>query len=132
MDPGMNSESELFCAYREWHRLAQAETKAIQSRNWSLLSDCHLAIRDYQSLVCRLTQETRAEWRRAGCNLAEKEHNLRVLVSQLLELTRQNHSQLQTTLAIARQKLDQLGQAGKNLKRLRRTYGCVPICGRAA
>ena len=93
----MNTENELFCAYREWHRLAQAETKAIQTRNWNLLSDCHLAIRDYQTVVSRLTQETRAEWRRAGCNLAEKENNLRVHVSGLLELTRQNHSRLQTS-----------------------------------
>ena len=68
----MNAESELLRAYREWRRLAQAETKAIQTRNWSLLSDCHLAIRDYRSLVSRLTQETRTEWQRAGCNLADK------------------------------------------------------------
>jgi hypothetical protein len=128
----MNTENELFCAYREWHRLAQAETKAIQTRNWNLLSDCHLAIRDYQTVVSRLTQETRAEWRRAGCNLAEKENNLRVHVSGLLELTRQNHSRLQTTFAQARKKLEQLGEAGKNLKRLRRTYGCVAVRGRAA
>ena len=32
----MNAESELFHAYREWHRLARAETKAIQTRNWKL------------------------------------------------------------------------------------------------
>lgn len=126
----MNAESELLRAYREWRRLAQAEAKAIQTRNWSLLSDCHLAIRDYQSLVGKLTQEARAEWRRAGCNLAEKDQNLRVLVSDLLDLTRQNHSRLQATLARTRDKLDQLGEAGKNLKRLRRAYGCVPVCGR--
>jgi hypothetical protein len=125
----MNAESELLRAYREWRRLAQAEAKAIQTRNWNLLSDCHLAIQDYQSLVRTLTQETRAEWRLAGCNLAEKEQNLRVLVSDLLELTRQNHSRLQSTLARTRDKLDQLGEAGKNLKRLRRAYGGLPVCG---
>ena len=65
----------------------------------------------------------------AGCNLAEKEQNLRVLVSDLLELTRQNHSRLQSTLARTRDKLDQLGEAGKNLKRLRRAYGGLPVCG---
>lgn len=128
----MSAESELLRAYREWRRLVQAETKAIQTRNWNLLSDCHLAIRDYQSLVGRLTQETRAEWRRAGGNLAEREQNLRVLVSDLLELTRQNQNRLQISVAHARQKLDQLGEAGKNLKRLRRSYGGLPVCGRAA
>jgi hypothetical protein len=125
----MNAESELLRAYREWRRLAQAEAKAIQTRNWNLLSDCHLAIQDYQSLVRTLTEETRAEWRLAGCNLAEKEQNLRVLVADLLELTRQNHSRMQASLARARDKLDQLGEAGNNLKRLRRAYGGLAVCG---
>ncbi len=71
--PGMSAETELLRAYREWHRLAQAETKAIQTRNWALLTDCHLAIKDFQLMVGKLTQETREEWRRTGCNLAEKE-----------------------------------------------------------
>jgi len=128
----MNTEAELLHAYREWRRLAQAEAKAIQTRNWSLLSDCHLAIQDYQSLVSRLTEEVRSEWRLAGCNLAEKEQNLRVLVSDLLELTRQNHGRMQSTLARTRDKLDQLGEAGKNLRRLRRVYGGVAMCGHPA
>ena len=68
----MNAEAELLRAYREWHRLARTESKAIQTRNWTLLSDCHLAIKDYQSLVKKLTQVARADWQRAGCDLAEK------------------------------------------------------------
>jgi hypothetical protein len=55
----MNAESELLRAYREWRRLALAETKAIQTRNWRLLADCHLVIRDYQSLVSTLTRAAR-------------------------------------------------------------------------
>lgn len=127
----MNAESELLRAYREWRRLAQAETKAIQTRNWNLLSDCHLAICDYQSVVCGLTQETRAEWRRTGCDLETKEKNLRVTVSSLLDITRQNQNLLQATIARTRIQLDNLGEAGKNLKRLRSTYGYVPASGRA-
>lgn len=127
----MNAEGELLRAYREWRRLAQAETKAIQTRNWNLLSDCHLAIRDFQSIVCGLTQETRAEWRRAGCDLEAKEKNLRVAVSSLLDITRQNQNLLQAAIARTRIQLDNLGEAGKNLKRLRSTYGQVPVGGRA-
>lgn len=126
----MNAENELLHAYSEWRRLAQAETKAIQTRNWNLLSDCHLAIRDYQTLVGRLTSDTRAEWRNAGCNLDEKEQNLRVVVSGLIDITRQNQDLLQATIARTRIQLEQLGEAGKNLKRLRASYGCVPSCGR--
>ena len=127
----MNAESELLRAYREWHRLAQAETKAIQTRNWSLLTDCHLAIKDYQIMVARLTQEARVEWQRTGCNVAEKEKNLQVLISDLLDITRQNQGRLQTALAKAREQIDQLGEAGKNLKRLQRSYGMVSARSRA-
>jgi hypothetical protein len=123
----MNAESELLRAYREWHRLARAETRAIETRNWSLLSDCHLAIRDYQGIVARLTQEARTEWRQAGCNLAEKEKNLRILVSELIDITRQNQERLQSSLVTARQQLQQLGQAGSNLKRIHRSYGLVSM-----
>jgi hypothetical protein len=126
----MNAESELLRAYREWRRLAQAETKAIQTRNWSLLSDCHLAIQDYQSVVGGLTRATRAEWQRAGLDLSEKERNLKVLVADLMDVTRQNHALLQATLARARHQLGQLGEAGKNLRRLRRAYGCIPTSRR--
>jgi hypothetical protein len=128
----MNAESELLRAYREWRRLALAEAKAIQTRNWSLLSDCHTAIKDYQLLVGRLTQEARAEWRRSGCNLPEKEQNLRVLVSELLDLTRKNQNRMHSNLAQAREKLDQLGDVGRNLKRLRRAYGGMVVCARGA
>ena len=128
----MNAESELLRAYREWHRLAHAETKAIQTRNWNLLSDCHTAIKDYQIMVGRLTQETRSEWRRTGCNLVEKEKNLQVLLSGLIDLTRQNQGQLQTTVAAARKQIDQLGEAGTNLRRLQRSYGFVTMGSRPA
>lgn len=128
----MNAESELFRAYREWHRLAQAETKAIKTRNWNLLNDCHQAIRDFQTMVGGLTLEARGEWRRAGCDLAEKERNVHVLVAQLIDLTRDNQSLLQSTMETARHRLDGLGEAGKNLKQLQRTYGSAPVRSRAA
>jgi hypothetical protein len=128
----MNAESELIYAYREWLRLARAETKAIQTRNWDLLSDCHLAIKDFQAHITGLTPEVRAEWQRTGCNAAEKEKNLKVFASELIELTRTNQSLLQATLRNARKQLDHLGEAGRNLKLLQRSYGLVPAWSRAS
>lgn len=128
----MNTESELFRAYREWRRLALAETKAIQTRNWSLLTDCHLAIRDYQSLVSTLTRAVRGEWHRAGSLVPDREQSLKGLVSDLMEITRQNQALLRSTVARARCQLNELGEAGRNLKRLRRAYGSLPACGRLA
>jgi len=128
----MKAEGELFHAYREWHRLAQAETKAIQTCNWDLLSDCHLAIQDFQAHISSLTLEARAEWRQTGCNLAEKEANLSVLVSELVDLTRRNQALLKSSSGKARDQLDQLGEAGRNLHLLHRSYGLVPAWSRAA
>jgi hypothetical protein len=127
----MNAEAELLRAYREWRRLLQAEAKAIQTRNWELLSDCHLAIRDYQGLVTGLTQATRAEWQRTGGGAAPQEHQLRAQVSDLIDLTRNNQRLLQATRAAARQQLERLGEAGKNLRQLRRAYGYLSTGSRA-
>ena len=125
-------KNELFSAYREWHRLAQAETKAIQTRNWNLLSDCHLAIKDFQAHVAGLTREARAEWQRTGCNLARKEANLRVYVTELMELARHNHSLLQATRQRRPQPARSTGEAGKNLKQIRRSYGLFAAGSRVA
>jgi len=119
----MNAEAELFHAFREWRRLAEAEGKAIQQRNWRLLADCQLAIRDFQTVVSRLTPTARAEWSRAGSDLAQKEKALQLFMGELLVITQRNQSLLQSARTTARQRLDQLGEIGRNLKRLQRTYG---------
>jgi len=121
----MNAESELLRAYREWRRLALAETKAIQTRNWRLLADCHLVIRDYQSLVSTLTRAPRTEWQSAGCDLAQKEANLKIMVSDLMEITRNNHVLLQAARGRVSRQLDELGAVGGNLKRIGRAYGQI-------
>jgi hypothetical protein len=127
----MNAEAELLRAYREWRRLVQAEAKAILTRNWELLADCHRAILNYQGLVPGLTQATRAEWQRAGDDAAPKEHQLRTQVADLIELTRNNHRLLQAALDAGRQQLYRLGEAGKNLRQLRRAYGHFSTGSRA-
>ena len=118
----MNAERELLHAYTEWRRLAEAESKAIQSRNWTLLADCQHAIQDFQKHVSRLTLDARDEWKRAGEDRAEKEKNIQVLVNELIAITRQNHVLLQAARSHAQHRLDELGTAGRNLKRLHRSY----------
>jgi len=118
----MNAESELMHAYREWHRLALAERKAIQTRNWDLLADCQLAIKDYQSLVGNLTQKARTEWRLAGQDQTEKEKSIHVFINGLIELTRQNQLMLQSARTTAQERIGQLGEARRNLKLLQRSY----------
>lgn len=121
----MNAEKELLNAYRDWHRLASAETKAIQTSNWNLLADCQMAITDFQTLTSRLIIEVRKEWEAAGLNPVEKERHLQVYIQELITLTRENQALLQSAKAAAALKLEELGQAGQNIKRLRQSYGHV-------
>jgi hypothetical protein len=125
----MNAENELLNAYREWHRLARAEAKAIRTHNWDLLADCQLAIQDFQSLISRLTAEARGEWERAGINCAEKERHIQVFIHELIQLTRQNQTTLQRAKETACAQVEQLGEAGRNLKRLQRSYGSAGVLG---
>lgn len=119
----MNAENELLNAYRDWHRLARAEAKAIRTRNWDLLADCQLAISDFQALTGRLTGEARREWESAGLNAAQKERHIQVFIQELIELTRKNQALLQQAKEDTVTRLEELGQAGQNIKRLQRSYG---------
>jgi hypothetical protein len=47
-----------------------------------------------------------------------------------MDITFKNQTLLQATLARARRQLDELGEAGRNLKRLQRAYGYAPSGGR--
>lgn len=122
----MKAEQELFHTYQEWLRLAWAEHRAILTHNWSLLADCDLAIGDFQTHITDLVQKVRADWQQGGCDLAEKERQLQSCIAEVAAVTHQNHTLLQSTLEAAREHLDQLGETGRNLKRLRRSYGLMP------
>jgi hypothetical protein len=119
----MNAEQELLNAYRDWQRLVHAEAKAIRTRNWDLLADCQIAISDFQQLTTRLTQEARGDWERDGVDAAERERDLRVFLHELIELTRQNQAMLQSAKDEATARLGQLGEAARNVRRLRGSYG---------
>lgn len=119
----MKAEDELLHAYREWHRLARAEAKAIDTRNWDLLADCQLVIADYQVLITRLTQEARNEWQRAGVDVAEKDRHIQVHIQELIQLTRRNQAMLQQAKQEAAARLEELGETARNLNRLKRAYG---------
>jgi hypothetical protein len=121
----MNAERELLNTYHDWHRLALAEARAIRTSDWNLLADCQLAIADFQTLTGRLLVEARQEWEHAGLDVAEKERHLKVYIHQLLELTRENQSLLQAAKDVAVFKLEELGEAGRNIRRLRGSYGHV-------
>ena len=123
----MKAEQELLATYRDWHRIARAEAKAIRTRNWDLLADCQIAIKDFQTLAARLTSEARQEWERAGADCAEKTRHVQVFINDLIEITRQNQAMLRQAKEAAHLQLEQISEAGRNLKLLHRSYGNMAV-----
>jgi hypothetical protein len=124
----MSAERALLNAYSEWHRLAEAEGKAIRQRNWNLLLECQRVLKNLQPLIIQLRLAARSEWKNQGTDCAAKGKNIRDLVSQLIELGQRNKMLLQTARQTAQVKREQLELAGRNLKRLQLSYAfaCPP------
>lgn len=118
----MSAEQALLDAYSEWHRLAEAEGKAILSRDWIFLLECQQALKQFQPLITRLTVDARSEWKKSGADRAAKEKIIHATVWELIELGRRNQMLLQVARAAALAKREQLEQANRNLKRLQVAY----------
>jgi hypothetical protein len=121
----MAHEKALFEAYQEWRRLAELEGEGIRTRDWTLVTDCQNHLAALQARIIRLTSDARAEWRRAGTDLSQKENNLRQIVSGLMELEMANSASLSAAKESARAQLNQLDAVRQNLKRVERTYSSV-------
>src|ERR1051325_7487270 len=116
----MNPEHELTAAYDEWRRLAEAEGQAIQTCNWSLLSACQNALKNLQRRCTDLSELARNEWKKLGPLGAAKQKKLNTTVQELIALEHRNSILLNAIRESAHQKLEQLGDAGRNLKRIQR------------
>ncbi len=119
----MNPERDLTEAYQEWRRLAEAEGEAIGAGNWGLISACQKALQNLQEKISRLSPAVREEWSKSGDNLAAKDGALKATLQELIHLEQRNQTLLAAIQEATRIKLEQLGQAGRNLKQLQRSYG---------
>ena len=118
----MNADQELTEAYQEWRRLAEAESRAIQACDWSLLSACQKALLHVQPRITQLTNAARNEWKKLGAARRQREAQVNATIYELIELEKRNHTLLQAVRETAQARLEQLDRAGHNLKRLHRTY----------
>jgi DNA anti-recombination protein RmuC len=118
----MNADHELTEAYKEWRRLAEAETEAIQTCNWSLLAACQKSLRNLQQHITKLTEASKAEWEKLGSGRSAKSKHLDATIRELIDLERRNHTLLNSIRENAQQQLEQLDRAGRNLKRIHRSY----------
>jgi hypothetical protein len=118
----MSAEQALLNAYSEWRRLAKAESKAICLRDWNFLLECQEAIKKIQPRITRLIREAHDEWKQSEADSVAGKKNIRVVVSELIELAKHNRMSLQAAMEAAQAKCEQIKQAGHNLKRLQFSY----------
>lgn len=118
----MSADAQLRDAYAEWRRLAEAEGEAIHARNWPQLLDCQNALQQLQPRIIRFTEAAQQEWTRLGVNRADREQDFRTVVSELIELEWRNNALLNVVTQAARVEINELEQAGQNLRRVQRSY----------
>jgi hypothetical protein len=118
----MSAEQALFDAYRNWRRLAMAGHIAIGKRDWDFLLECQNVIQKLQPSIPGLHEKVDAEWKRSKADRTEKKNELRTLILELKELLESNQKLLRAARATALFKREQLGEAGRNLKRLQNSY----------
>jgi hypothetical protein len=118
----MSAEQSLLDAYSEWHRLAEAEGRAIRRRDWNFLQECQQALKKIQPLIIQLTVAARSEWKNSGADCAAREKIIRAAVWELIGLGRRNKMLLQAAREAAQAKREELEQAGRNLRRLQLSY----------
>ena len=124
----MNADRELNEAHQEWRRLAETESAAIQTCNWSLLAACQKALQNLQQHITTLSQAAKNEWAKMGSGRIAREKQINATVRQLIELERRNNTLLNAIRENAQQQLEQLDRAGRNLKRIHRSYsGELPV-----
>ena len=119
----MSAEKDLFDAWNEWRRLAEAEGESIRARNWSLVAACQAALAQLQPRITRFTEAARREWSQAGADRTAREKKFQAVVEELIRLQLRNAALLAAIKAATKEKLKHLGQAGRNLKHIRRSYG---------
>ena len=119
----MSAEHILIEACREWRRLAEAENEAIQTGNWSLLAAFQKALDNIYNHISELSSAARQEWMNSGCDRAAKEKSLQATIRELLVLGHSNQTLLNAVCEAAQARLKQLNEAGRNLQRIKHSYG---------
>jgi len=119
----MSAEHELYDAYEEWRQLAGSEGRAIDAADWGLVAACQTSLRQLQKRISKLSIAARTEWANAHVNPAVREQMLNATVRELIQIEQRNQILLVAAQAAARVKMEQLNEAGRNLKLIRRSYG---------
>ena len=117
----MNAGRDLTEAYQAWRRLAEAEGEAAGAGDWTRLSASQQELRRLQTRISRLTPAAREEWSASEVGRIARER-VKATIHELIELHGRNQTRLREMKEATRSKLDQLRQAGRNLKQIQRSY----------
>ncbi|MSU43214.1 MAG: hypothetical protein EXS22_04125 [Pedosphaera sp.] len=98
---------------REWRRLTQAETFAIQARDWTELGQLQEAKSELQAQLSAIARGT-------------KNHETTVLMADLISREVQNHGLMQTEMKDLRSQLDASTRSIKTIHSVHRAYGSKP------
>lgn len=121
----MTAESALLDAYAEWRRLVAAAGYAIRSRNWEFVKECHGVIEELQPRITELTREASSEWQHSGMSYSAGREKVRLAVLELIKLVESNKSMINSVRESVTPEYQQRQQAGRNLKRLQKSYAAV-------
>lgn len=125
----MTPRYELQDLYLQWRRWTLLEAEAIGAADWMRVEECQAAKRDLQPRITRATERVRHDSHSARGS-DPQEGRVRVLVNELIDLERRNRDLLARLCDRAVAELNRLGEAGRNLRRVHRSY--VPDRGRVA
>jgi hypothetical protein len=122
----MIARQNLMAAYDSWEEATQHEGAAIQAGNWHRVRECQETKRQLQSRIIQLTEAANAECAQAGLNPRMFEPDLRRAVNSLIALETRNATLLAEQRRAAELEYAGLDHAGRNLRRLQKSYAPAP------
>ncbi len=118
----MIAKQHLVAAYYSWEQLTQAEGAAIQSDDWSRVSECQHTKQGLQKKIIHLTEAAQFECVAAGLDSKQLERYLRRIINGLITLESRNSELLADRRQIAEIEKAHLDQSARNLRRVQKSY----------
>jgi hypothetical protein len=122
----MNAQSKLRSLYRQWRNWTEAETQAIQTRDWLKAGECQEAKSALQSPIQRWTEAAQNQVQRGSAEWAAFEKQMREWIAELITLESQNSERLAGQRIAADSERAELEQSARNLRRVRQSYSSPP------
>jgi len=119
----MNAEEFAYDMYQAWGRLSREEGEAIRATDWVQVSRTQGKKGELQQKLLELERSAPAAGGfHPGIHLSPR---LRLLVRELFRQEQENEAELARQRDMAERRRGELGQAQRQLRRLRRAY--VPV-----